>query len=131
MEEGPEDNNESSERDASNERPPIGSESSLGNSGVTSFPLELSNGAGCRGVAKGDPIGERLTSHASSFIVCSGVLGVNPVEILFNGNATNSLGGVEGGSIPEIRGSCLVGVGVGVPPPANNFLHLGSGPLEM
>ena len=103
MEEGSEDNNESSERDASNERgdAPIGSESSLGNSGVASFPLEFSNGAGCKGVAKRDPIGERLTSHASSFSVCSGVFGVNPVDILFIGYATNSLGGVEGGSIPE------------------------------
>ena len=103
MEEGSEDNNESSKKDASNERDaPIGSESSLGNSGVAIFPLEFSNGAGCMGVAKGDPIGDRLTSHASSFSVCSGVFGVNPVDILLSEYATDSLGGVVGGSIPEI-----------------------------
>ena len=68
-----EDNNESSEKDASNKRDAsnehdssIGFESSLGNSGVARFPLEFNNGAGCRGDAKGDPIGDKLTSHASS-----------------------------------------------------------------
>ena len=57
---------------ASNER-----EVSLGNSGVAIFPFEFSKGAGCIGDVKGDPIGDRLTSQASSFIVCSGVLGVS------------------------------------------------------
>ena len=96
-----EDNNESSEKDASNERDAsIGFESSLG------FPLEFSNGAGCMGDAKGDPKGDRLTSHASSFNVCSGVFGVNPVDNLLSAFATDSLGGVVGGSIPEIKGSC-------------------------
>ena len=100
-------NNESSEKDASNERyASIGFESSLGNSGVARFSLEFSNGVGCIGNAKGDPIGDKLTSHGSSFKVCSGVFGVNLVDNLFSAFATDSLGGVVGGSIPEIRGSC-------------------------
>ena len=54
-------NDASNERDAS-----IGFESSLGNSGLARFPLEFNNGAGCMGDAKGDPVGDKLTSHASS-----------------------------------------------------------------
>ena len=73
------------------------------------------------GDAKGDPIGDKLTSHASSCRVCSGVFGMNPVDCLLSAFATDSLGGVVGGSIPDIRGSCWVGVGVGAPPPANSF----------
>ena len=96
-----EDNNESSEKDASNKRDAsnerdasIGFESSLGNAGVARFPLEFNNGAGCIGDAKGDPIGDKLTSHASSCKVCSGVFGVNPVDNLLSAFATDSLGGV-------------------------------------
>ena len=73
------------------------------------------------GHAKGDPIGDKLLSHASSCRVCSRVFGVNPVDSLLSTFATDSLSGVVGGSIPEIRGSCWVGVGVGAPPPANSF----------
>ena len=105
-----EDHNESSEKNASNERDAsnvrdasIGFESSLGNSGVARFPLEFNHGAGCMGDAKGDPIGDKLTSHTSSCKVCSWVFGVNPVDSLFSAFATDSLGGVVGGSIPEIR----------------------------
>ena len=64
----------------------------LGNSGVARFPLEFNNGAGCMGDAKGDPIGDKLTSHASSCTVCSGVFGVNPVDSLLSAFATDSLG---------------------------------------
>lgn len=97
-----EDNNESSEKDASNERDAsIGFESSLGNSGVARFPLEFNNGAGCIGDAKGDPIGDKLTSHASSCKVCSGVFGVNPVDSLLSAFATDSLGGVVGDLFPR------------------------------
>ena len=97
-----EDNNESSEKDASNERDAsIGFESSLGNSGVARFPLEFNDGAGCMGDAKGDPIGDKLTSHASSCKVCSGVFGVNPVNSLLSAFATDSLGGVVGDLFPR------------------------------
>ena len=47
---------------------------------------------------------------------------MNPVDSLLSAFATDSLGGVVGGSIPEIRGSCWVGVGVGAPPPAISFV---------
>ena len=97
-----EDNNESSEKDASNERDAsMLFESSLGNSGVARFPLEFNNGAGCMGDAKGDPIGDKLTSHASSCKVCSGVFGVNPVDSLLSAFATDSLGGVVGDLFPR------------------------------
>ena len=46
------------------------------------LPLGSNPGAGCMGDAKGDPIGNKLTSHASSCKVCSGVFGVNPVDSL-------------------------------------------------
>ena len=36
------------------------------------------------GDAKGDPIGHKLTSHASSCKVCFGVFGVNPVDSLLS-----------------------------------------------
>ena len=111
-----EDNNESSEKDASDERDAsnerdasIGFESSLGNSGVAIFPLEFNNGAGCMGDAKGDPIGDKLTSHASSCKVCSEVFGVNPVDSLLSALATDSLGGVVGDLFP--RSGVPVGYG--------------------
>ena len=128
-----EDNNESSEKDASNERdasyecdPSIGFESSLGNSGVASFPLEFNSGTGCMGYVKGDPIGDKLTSHASSCRVCSGVFGLNPVDSLLSAFATDSLGGVVGGSIPVIRSSCWVGA---LPLQPIILPHFGWGPL--
>ena len=113
-----EDNNESSEKDASNERDAsnepdasIGFESSLGNSGVARFLLEFNNGAGCMGDAKGDPIGDKLTSHASSCKVCVGVFGVNPADSLLSAFATDSLGGVAGDLFP--RSGDLLGRGRG------------------
>ena len=68
---------------------------------VARFPLEFNNGAGCIGDAKGDPIGYKLTSHASSCKVCSGVFGVNPVDSLLSAFATDSLGGVVGDLFPR------------------------------
>ena len=50
---------------------------------------------------------------------------MNPVDILVSAFATDPFGGEVGGSIIFIRGSCWVGVGVGVPPPANNFTTSG------
>ena len=53
------------------------------------------------GDAKGDPIGDNLTSHASSCKVCSGVFGVNPVDSLLSAFSTDSLGGVVGDLFPR------------------------------
>ena len=68
------------------------------------------------GDVKGDPIGDRLTSQASSFAVCSGALGVNPIDILYCAVNADPFGGDwGGGSTPVIRGSCWEGVGWGQP----------------
>ena len=65
------------------------------------------------GDAKGDPIGNKLTSHAPSCKVCSGVFGVNPVDSLLSAFATDSLGGVMGGGIYSRDQGFLLGRGRG------------------
>ena len=51
------------------------------------------------GDVKGDPIGDRLTSQASSFAVCSGALGVNPIDILYCAVNADPFGGDWGGGV--------------------------------